>query len=123
MLYLRCWHISALESDYSQPIGHKNKPITSRSLSQALLRNQDNIGIEPFVPHDLRRTASSHMTGSGIPRPVVQKVLNHVEPGVTAVYDRYSYDKENKGAMNKWDRKLQAIRFGKTGKIIELKMK
>jgi len=108
---------------FPSPRGRGIKPITSRSLSQALLRNQENIEIEPFVPHDLRRTASSHMTGSGIPRSVVQKILNHVETGVTAVYDRYSYDKEKKSAMTKWDRRLEAILSGKTGKIIELKMK
>lgn len=106
---------------FPSPRGKGTKPITSRSLSQALLRNQNNIGIEHFVPHDLRRTASSYMTGSGISRSVVQKVLNHVEPGVTAVYDRYSYDKEKKGAMIKWDRTLQAILSGETGKIIEMK--
>jgi integrase len=39
-----------------------------------------------FVPHDLRRTAASHMTSMGISRLVVSKVLNHVESGITAVY-------------------------------------
>jgi len=63
------------------------------------------------------------MTGNGIPRSVVQKVLNHVETGVTAIYDRYSYDKEKKSAMTKWDRRLQVILSGKTGKIIEMKIK
>ena len=106
---------------FPSPRGKGNKPITSRSLSQALLRNQKNIGIEHFIPHDLRRSASSHMTGSGIPRSVVQKILNHIEQGVTAVYDRYSYDKEKRNAMMKWDRRLQAILSGETGKIIEMK--
>jgi integrase len=32
-----------------------------------------------FVPHDLRRTAASHMTSMGISRLVVSKILNHVE--------------------------------------------
>jgi len=108
---------------FPSPRGNGTKPITSRSLSQALLRNQDNLKTEPFVPHDLRRTASSNMTGSGIPRSVVQKILNHVESGVTAVYDRYSYDKEKKAAMTKWDRRLQIILSGESGKIIEMKRK
>jgi hypothetical protein len=34
------------------------------------------------------------MAGMGIPRLVIAKILNHVEPGVTAVYDRHSYDNE-----------------------------
>jgi len=108
---------------FPSPRGKRMKPITSRALSQGLLRNQSNLKTESFVPHDLRRTASSNMTGSGIPREIVKKILNHVEAGVTAVYDRYSYDQEKKSAMAKWDRRLQAILSGKAGKVIEMKRK
>ena len=62
-----------------------------------------------FRPHDLRRTAASRMTGSGTPRLVVSKILNHVEQGVTAVYDRHSYDAEKRTALNAWGRQLQRI--------------
>jgi integrase len=55
-----------------------------------------------FNPHDLRRTAASHMTAMGIPRLTVSKILNHVETGVTAVYDRYSYDGEKRHALVSW---------------------
>jgi hypothetical protein len=33
-------------------------------------------------------------------------VLNHAESGVTAVYDRHSYDAEKKDALDKWATKL-----------------
>ncbi|MGD0076670.1 MAG: tyrosine-type recombinase/integrase [Candidatus Binataceae bacterium] len=59
-----------------------------------------------FQLHDLRRTAASHMTGIGIPRLVVSKILNHVESGITAVYDRHSYDAEKCAALLKWARHL-----------------
>jgi integrase len=62
-----------------------------------------------FVPHDLRRTAASHMTGLGISRLVVAKILNHVERGVTAVYDRHSYDQEKRGALETWAMAIEAI--------------
>ncbi len=65
-------------------------------------------GIE-FRGHDLRRTAASLMTGLGIPRLVVSKILNHVEPGVTAVYDRHSYDREKREALEAWARRLTLI--------------
>ena len=61
-----------------------------------------------FVPHDLRRTAASHMTGMGISRLVVSKLLNHVETGVTAVYDRHSYDQEKRAALEAWGSRLRA---------------
>jgi integrase len=66
-------------------------------------------GIGDFKFHDLRRTAASHMTGLGIPRLVVSKILNHAEQAVTAVYDRHSYDPEKPDALSRWDRRLAEI--------------
>jgi len=74
------------------------------------LRQQS--GVE-FRPHDLRRTAASMMTASGISRLTVQKILNHAERGVTAVYDRFSYDPDKKQALDAWARLVLAIVEGK----------
>jgi hypothetical protein len=49
------------------------------------------------------------MTSTGTPRVVVQKILNHVETGVTAVYDRYSYDNEKRIALDGWGRQVAII--------------
>ena len=62
-----------------------------------------------FRGHDLRRTAASLMVGAGVPRLVVSKILNHVETGVTAVYDRHSYDLEKRAALDFWGRRLEAM--------------
>ena len=85
--------------------------------------NQRTLKVEPFAPHDLRRSGSSHMTGNGIPRETVQKILNHVERGITKVYDRYSYDQEKKNAMIKWDRILTRVINGEMGKIVQMRSK
>ena len=50
----------------------------------------------------------------GIDRLVVSKVLNHVESGVTKVYDRYSYDPEKRSALDRWAAELQRIVAGKS---------
>ena len=63
------------------------------------------------------------MTGGGIFRLVVSKILNHVEPGVTAVYDRHSYDAEKRQALEAWGRKVMALVTGETGKVISLQRK
>jgi hypothetical protein len=56
------------------------------------------------------------MTSFGVfPRLVVSKLLNHVENGVTAIYDRHSYDNEKKQAMEIWGTKLRGIIFKNTG--------
>jgi integrase len=66
-----------------------------------------------FRGHDLRRTAASLMVGGGVPRLVVSKILNHVETGVTAVYDRHSYDPEKRAALDYWGNRLEEILVGK----------
>ncbi len=73
-----------------------------------------------FVAHDLRRTAASHMTSMGISRLVVSKILNHVESGVTAVYDRHSYDAEKRQALVRWAGRLGEIlgRGRKSAKVV-----
>ena len=46
---------------------------------------------------------------AGMPRLVVSKILNHVEAGVTAVYDRHSYDQEKRAALDFWGKRVEAI--------------
>jgi len=49
------------------------------------------------------------MASAGVPGPVLSKVLNHVESGVTRIYDRYSYDEEKKKALETWENRLLTI--------------
>jgi integrase len=79
---------------------------------KAIERVVERSGVE-FRGHDLRRTAASLMVGSGVPRLVVSKILNHVESGVTAVYDRHSYDAEKRSALDFWGRHVEALVAGK----------
>jgi integrase len=86
-----------------------------------LRKNLPKLGLENLCPHDLRRTAASLITGLGINRLIVSKILNHVERGVTAVYDRHGYDDEKRMALDAWSRKLGGIINGESGaKVIPL---
>ena len=84
------------------------------NVQKAAKRVQEKSKVEDFVLHDLRRTAASYMAASGVPGTVIGKVLNHVEPGVTKVYNRYSYDSEKKEALQKWEENLKEV-VGLTG--------
>lgn len=68
------------------------------------------LGIE-FRGHDLRRTAATRIAEAGIPRDHIAKVLNHVEggPRATRVYDRHTYDREKRLAIDTWTRTLKGI--------------
>jgi integrase len=85
------------------------KPITGPAVDHAMRTNRSSLGTGEATPHDLRRTAASHMTSTGISRLVVSKILNHAEPGVTAVYDRHSYDFEKRAALDAWSKRLEEI--------------
>lgn len=102
---------------------HGNKkPMDHSALSQAIKRNMEVFGIAPFVPHDLRRTAATHLTdllGSDF---IVSKILNHKERHITGrVYDMNAYLREKRTALEKWSRKLKTILEGKVDKVITLR--
>lgn len=101
--------LEGLSERWVFPSPRKDAPIVVNAVSHALGRNQEIIGIAKFTARDLRRTAASHMASEGVPRFTLARVLNHVEPGVTRVYDRYSYDKEKRQALEEWDRILTRI--------------
>ncbi|HIG50388.1 MAG TPA: site-specific integrase, partial [Gammaproteobacteria bacterium] len=61
--------------------------ITEPAIDRAIRNNRELFDIDHFVPHDLRRTVASQITAMSFPRLTVSKILNHVESGVTAVYD------------------------------------
>ena len=84
-----------------------------KSIWKATARIQRTARVADAVPHDLRRTVASRMTGElGINRLTVSKILNHVETGVTAVYDRHSYDAEKRQALHAWGKRLDDILSG-----------
>ena len=59
--------------------------------------------MKPWVFHDLRRSAATHMVRLGVLEEVVGKVLNHASQGVTArVYALHSYDREKRDALARW---------------------
>lgn len=103
-------------SEYVFPSPLRGQPIAAQALARAIRRNRvltegdvRRLRIEPeFSPHDLRRTAATMMTSNGVSRLVVGQILNHVEAGVTKVYDRSSYDAEKRQALDLWGRALAA---------------
>src|SRR5262245_50023686 len=65
-----------------------------------------------FRAHDLRWTAASYMGEAAVDRFHIAHVLNHrsmTHSTVTAIYDRYRYDKEKRAALQKWAEVLGGI--------------
>lgn len=91
--------------------------------SKELPEEPNRIGIEPFTPHDLRRTAATFMAESGVLEEIVDRVLNHSRRGVTWTYNRYPYEKEIQAALESWERKLTTITTGAESNVIPMRRK
>jgi integrase len=71
-------------------------------------------GVRPFVMHDLRRTAATHLTRNPIKlsRFLVGRVLGHVDPTITGRYDKNDYLDENRAALRKWGKVVERLAGG-----------
>jgi integrase len=87
----------------------ERKPIRPDSVGTALTRALDAIGAAHFSSHDLRRTAATNISALGYTDDLIGRILNHKNRTVTARYNRHSYLKEKREALEAWREKLQSI--------------
>ena len=64
---------------------------------------------EHFDFHDLRRTMTTGMTRMGVTQFLTDKITNHTDRTIGAVYNRYEYEAEKRDALTKWDARLAEI--------------
>jgi len=76
--------------------------LTNSAVSRAISRNLDHFGIGKFTPHDLRRTGSTQLAAFKVPRFDRDRVLNHTDGTIGAVYDVHEYQDEKRATLNLW---------------------
>ncbi|WP_085043798.1 tyrosine-type recombinase/integrase [Ensifer aridi] len=84
----------------------------AKEEAAALGLKPEDVKLEGWTLHDLRRTAASGMARLGVPVHVVEAVLNHLSgtiKGVAKIYNRYEYLDEKRQALEDWARHLQLI--------------
>lgn len=64
---------------------------------------------ERFTSHDLRRTVATNLARLKVNRQVVDRILNHKDRTIGAVYDRYDYWEEKQSALAAWGNLLAQI--------------
>ena len=77
-----------------------------------------------WTPHDLRRTAATGMAELGVQPHVIEAVLNHVsghKAGVAGIYNRSSYEREKRHALDLWADHLTAIVEGRESNVTALR--
>lgn len=71
--------------------------------------------VEPFTPHDVRRTMATGMNEIGVSSDVVERTLNHAMPKLKKTYDKSSKTRVRRRAMDAWVRYFEEVlRTGKT---------
>jgi integrase len=69
----------------------------------ALRKDEGRTMMSPWVLHDLRRTARSLLSRTGVSPDIGERVIGHAIPGIRGVYDRHDYADEKKDALNRLD--------------------
>ena len=80
--------------------------------------------IANWTPHDLRRTVATRMAELGVQPHIIEAVLNHVsghKGGVAGIYNRATYDKEKREALNLWAEHVIATVEGRAATVVPLK--
>jgi len=113
----------------AKPINGFSKP--KERLDQAMLDvmrervetsgdDPDQVILEPFVVHDIRRTVRTRLSGLGINDTVAEMVIGHGRRGIQRVYDQHGYEGEMREALQLWAKALRAIieREPKPGNVV-----
>jgi integrase len=80
-----------------------------RGLDEAMRTICKTLDVARATPHDLRRTHGSTITALGFGRDAMNRVQNHIEGGMGAVYDRHNYEVENKTIMEAVAAKIMSL--------------
>ena len=83
------------------------------------------MGIEPWVVHDLRRTAVTGMAEAGVDLHVIERAINHVSGsfgGIVGVYQKHKFADEVRAALEAWGNLLtQIIEGAEADNVVQLR--
>lgn len=83
-------------------------PVRRASLAQ-LVKRKALGGVNPWHPHDLRRTARTNLSRLKVVEEVAEAVINHQPGKLVGIYNLYEYTDEKREAMLKWEAMLKEI--------------
>jgi integrase len=99
-------------SRYVIPAATGDGPADPKLLTRSLARHLETLaehGVAGFTLHDLRRTVRTGLSRLKIQPHIAERVLNHAQPGIAAVYDVFAYQDEKRAALTQWADHLAAL--------------
>ncbi len=91
------------ETALSHEVGKETKTLLG------VITRPKYLGIPSWHPHDLRRTGRTMLSELEVPDEYCESILNHAKQGMSAVYNRYKYDKQKREALTKWGEYLEVL--------------
>ncbi|RYV04144.1 integrase [Shewanella sp. OPT22] len=81
-------------------------PLTTHAVNRFVQRLNDRLKLEPFVPHDFRRTITTRLSENKVMPHVTEKMLGHELGGVMAIYNKHDWIDEQRKAYKLYDKLL-----------------
>ena len=82
---------------------------TLRALAKRRGDNPDQVRIEHWVQHDLRRVVRTRLSAIGIDDHIGEMVIGHGRRGLQRVYDQHKYEPQIRDALERWAVRLREI--------------
>jgi len=94
----------------------KGKVIFDREVLAALKRravaegrDPDEVKLQKFVNHDIRRTVRTRLSALGVSKVVAELIIAHTQKDLDAVYDQWAFIEERRHALDLWTAKLRSL--------------
>ena len=111
-LIKQAWCLSG-DSPHLFPSPKEEASIGAGAATKGMQRARPVLGLADFRVHDLRRTAATGMAELGVNPHTISLVLNHISAQkgtiTSAVYVKYSYDKEKREALETWANRVEQL--------------
>ena len=104
--------LRTMTGDVLFPSRKTGKPLQQKQLTeQAWRMRRDNkmLDIEPWTPHDLRRTVRTGLSRLRCPNEIAEAVLGHARGGIEGTYDLHSYEDECREWLQVWADHLDGL--------------
>jgi len=88
------------------------KPIEQKRFTESawhMRRKGCFLNIDPWTPHDLRRTVRTGLARLQCPLEVGEAVLGHSKKGIEGTYNLHRYDLEAKVWLQKWNDHMESL--------------
>ena len=89
-----------------------NKHLLQKAVGFSQWEKRESCPVKEWTVHDLRRSAITGLARLGCPRVIQDRIANHVDNSIGAIYDRHDYDAEAGAWLQRWADHLDLLLSG-----------